>query len=255
MARKRRKKKSTKHFVLNKYKIWTFFIVLGWLYFFAFSLAQWSPILDLFEAGAFVVFWEIWTQPFFGLCILVGILFILRGDIIKTIFNQFLMLLFVLSGIFNFQVLDTPSLPYEQFWGYFSRPMLRALDSMFGGQPTAIKAFVMVLLVCLVCWILYSHNFALPSMRIRIAHEKNTSWSKSRSSSDTWTSLLSWIFSWKSSTSGKKKLLPVEPITAKNISASLGTKNNNSLLKDLFKWNVTKKVDQKMHEKTLVKID
>lgn len=46
-------------------------MILGGLYFFAYILAQDSPLLNLFNAGAFIVFGEIGTIPFFALSIVV----------------------------------------------------------------------------------------------------------------------------------------------------------------------------------------
>lgn len=166
----------------------------------------------------------------------------------RTIFNQFLILLFIISAIFNFQVLDNPQLPYEQFWWYFSRPLLWVLDSMFGGQATAIKAFTLLLLVCRIGWVIYSHNFKLPSMTIRIAQEIKKSWQNS-TSSDSQGSLLKWIFSKSKKVDPiQKALLPTQPTAVQKDSS-------NSLLKDLFKKDLTKKIDEKVHEKTMAKID
>lgn len=43
---------------------------------------------------------------------------------------------------------------------------------MFGGQTLAIKAFIVILFVSLVAWILYLFNFSLPKLNINIAQDK-----------------------------------------------------------------------------------
>lgn len=50
---------------------------------------------------------------------------------------------------------------------------------MFGGQTVAVKAFVVILFVSLVAWILYLFNFSLPKLNINISQEKAPTPSKS----------------------------------------------------------------------------
>ncbi len=172
----------------------------------------------------------------------------------KTVFHQFLLLLFFLSWVFNFPVIDNPSLAYEQFGGYFSWPLLRALDSMFGSQPMAIKSFVLILMLCLIGRILYSHNVSLPSMSVRLLHEQAKT-SKSSSKTKASGSLLQWGITAKVKAATNKSKLPLIGASSQPGWVLGKTWSDKSLLKDILKNNISKKVNDTMHEKNLMKID
>jgi hypothetical protein len=70
LARRRRRKR-TKSIILNKYKVGVSMVAIGGLYFFAFGLADGSPLLNFFQTYASIAFGEIGVHVFFGLTALV----------------------------------------------------------------------------------------------------------------------------------------------------------------------------------------
>jgi hypothetical protein len=53
------------------------------------------------------------------------------------------------------------------------------------GQPIAVKAFVVILFVVLVGWLLYLFNFSLPKININISQDKAPTPSKATASRHT----------------------------------------------------------------------
>jgi DNA segregation ATPase FtsK/SpoIIIE, S-DNA-T family len=186
LGRKKRKNSSRSRINLNKFKIWFFMLVLGILYFFSFFLAKESPIFSFLTEYAKIPFGEIWLNIFFGLCIVVGILILLKWYLIKLLIKQFLVFMILISAILNFPVLDDTGVKYQEAGGFFSRPILWALDNMFGENPSAIKIFIIILFALCLWWILYTFNFSLPKITIQ-NYDKPTRLEKksSRSSSST----------------------------------------------------------------------
>lgn len=128
-----------------------------------------------------IAFGEVWLTIFFALCVLAGILIIAKGHLIKQILRSFTVGLVLISWLINFPVVDGQSSSYEQLGGYISWPLLWILDQMFG-QPLAVKAFVVILFVALVWWLLYLFNFSLPKININISQDKAPAPSKASAS-------------------------------------------------------------------------
>jgi len=158
-------------------------LILGILYFFSFYLAKDSPVFDFLTQYAKIAFGDIWLNIFFGLCILVGILILIKWYLIKLLIKQFLVVMVLVSAILNFPVLDSTGTKYQEAWWFLSWPILRILDSMFGGKVVAVKTFVIILFALCIWWILYTFNFALPKITLQNYDKPNRSEKKWRSNS------------------------------------------------------------------------
>ncbi len=172
MAKRRyRKKKQT--IVLSKYKLGVTMIALWWLYFFSLYLANWSPVFDILTNYASIVFGEIGLNIFFWLSMLVWILVISKWYMMNLIIKQFLVVMILVSGIINFPIIDWDTSKYQQFGGYISWPLIELLSAMFGGQSTAVKSFVVILFIWVVAWVLYTFNFSLPKINVKLEKYKS----------------------------------------------------------------------------------
>ena len=168
MGRKKKRRSSArKDITLNKFKIGLLMLILWILYFFSLYLAKWSPVFDFLTQYAKIAFGEIWLNVFFGLCILVGILILIRWYLIRMLIKQFLVVMILVSAILNFPVLDSTGAKYQEAWWFLSWPILWILESMFGGKLVAVKTFVIILFALCIWWILYTLNFSLPKIRIQ----------------------------------------------------------------------------------------
>lgn len=165
---RRKYKRHKKTVILSKYKLWAGMIILGGLYFFSLYLAEWSPIFELLTNYASVAFWEIWLNVFFGLCILVWILILYKGYLMNLLIKQFLIVMMLVSGVLNFPIIDWEISKYQSFGGYLSWPLIELLNLMFGHQATAVKSFIVVLLIATLVWILYTFNFSLPKINFKL---------------------------------------------------------------------------------------
>ncbi len=166
------RRRKSKSIILNKYKLWTSFIALWWIFFFSFYLAEGSPIFVFLQEYASVPFGEIWLLLFFALCILVGIMILAKWHLIKLLIKQFLLVMIIISAILNFPTIDWDSTQYEQLWWYISWPLIYLLNTVFGNNALAIKVFIIILLILLVWWILYTFNFSLPRININIRQDQ-----------------------------------------------------------------------------------
>lgn len=155
--------------------------VIWWLYFFSLYLAKWSPIFDVLTNYASVVFGQIWLNIFFGLSMLVWILIMAKWYLMNLIIKQFLLVMLLVSGIINFPIIDWDTSQYQQFGWYISWPLIKILDAMFGGQPTAIKSFIVILFIGSIVRVLYTFNFALPKINLKVDKYKTKSASKTKS--------------------------------------------------------------------------
>jgi len=165
---RRKYKRRKKTLILNKYKLWTAMIVLWGLYFFSLYLAKWSPVFDILTNYASVAFGEIWLNVFFGLSILVWILILYKGYLMNLLIKQFLIVMMLVSGVLNFPIIDGDVSKYQTFGGYLSWPLIELLNLMFGSQATAVKSFIVVLLIVAVVRILYTFNFSLPKINLKL---------------------------------------------------------------------------------------
>ena len=98
MSRRRTRSKSLVNpFVVDKYTIGRFFIIVGGLYFFAYFMAPQSPILARFNQASFFIFGQLGTPLFFALSAIFGL---------RILSKQFIIMLALGSTILNFPVLD-----------------------------------------------------------------------------------------------------------------------------------------------------
>jgi len=160
--------------------------ILWWLYFFSLYLANWSPIFDILTNYASVAFWEIWLNIFFGLCILVGVLILSKWYLMNLLIKQFLLMMMLLSSVINFPIIDWDTSKYQSFGWYISWPLIKILSIMFGSQPIAVKSFMVILLVACIIWVLYTLNFSIPKINLKLEkYSKPKSSSVSRSERQT----------------------------------------------------------------------
>ncbi|EKD25656.1 MAG: hypothetical protein ACD_80C00006G0003 [uncultured bacterium (gcode 4)] len=160
----RRKKKGL---VLNKYKLGIGLTILGSLFFFSLYFAEWSPVVMFLKTYASVAFGEVGLYVFFALCFVVGILIMAKGYLMKLLIRQFVVVMVIVSAIINFPIIDGDVTKYEKLWWYISWPVIALLQIMFGGKAIATKAFVIILFVLSIIWILYSFNFSLPNISLK----------------------------------------------------------------------------------------
>lgn len=170
---RRRYKTRKKALKLNKNTLWAIMIIVWGLYFFSFFLAKWSPIFELLQKYAAIPFGDSGLSIFFALCIIVWIMIIAKWYLMNQLINQSLALLFLISAILNFPIIEWSTNVYQECGWYISRPLLELLDWMFGWQALAIKVFIILLLIWVIMWILFTFNFKLPSVKIeKPAQEK-----------------------------------------------------------------------------------
>lgn len=109
------------------------------------------------------------------MCILVWIMILLKWYMMKTLIKQFILLVFLSSALFNFEVIDitrdwaTSIVNRSQSnlaWWYFSWPLYRALESTFWQSKLAIQIIIIILTISVISRILYSLNFKLPKIPI-----------------------------------------------------------------------------------------
>ncbi len=178
MARRRRRStRST--FKINKYHIGIGFMLIGLLFFFAKQFAPNAPILGRLSKWTSYAFWETWLVVFFILCVLVWILILWKGYLMKTLIKQFFCLMFLTSGILNFQAI-------EEWWNtlvnwtqsvhhgwYCSWPVYRLLESIFGPAKLAIQILIILMLLGVLAWVLYVLNVKLPKLpKINVEREE-----------------------------------------------------------------------------------
>lgn len=161
---KRRKKKNL---VLNKYRLGLSMTILWSLFFFSLYFAEGSPVLMFLRTYASIAFGEVGLYVFFALCFFVGIVIIAKWYLMKLIMRQFMLMMFLISAVINFPIIDGDLNKYETLWWYISRPIIALLQVMFGHKAIATKAFIIILLVLAVVWILYSFNFSFPKISLQ----------------------------------------------------------------------------------------
>jgi len=142
-------------------------IILWWLFFFSLYFADWSPVLGFLKSYASLTFGEIWLNIFFWLCVVVGILIVTKGYLMKKLIRQFIIIMFLVSAILNFPIIDKNVTNYEKFWGYISRPIIYFLNFLFWWKSIAIKAFIIILFILAIIRILYTFNFSLPKISLK----------------------------------------------------------------------------------------
>ena len=212
-------------------------VVLGWLFFFSLYLAKWSPIFDLLVKYASIPFGEVWLFVFFGLCVLVWILILVKGYLMNLLLRQFLIILMLVSAVLNFPILDSGASNFQDYWWYISWPIFRILKMMFGTQATAIKAFIIILLVWTIIRILYTFNFTLPKINFKVEKQSAPTLSKSSSSS---------VKLERQTTKDiADKINQQRPFGIQNPQTNVSHTDSRSFLKELIKWKVEEKIQEK----------
>lgn len=168
---KRRRRRKTKQMTLDKFKIGTGLMILGGLYFFSRYLAKGSPVFEFMVNYARYGFGNVGLNVFFALCIIVGILIMIKGYLMRLLIKQFIIVMFLVSAVINFPIVDGDSMEYEAFGGYLSSPILLGLDYLFGGKAIAIKWMILILAALTIWRILFTFNFSLPKFNINLKHE------------------------------------------------------------------------------------
>lgn len=145
-------------------------IILGTLFFFSKITAPDAPIVIFLSKNASIAFGQQGLWVFFGLCILIGSFIIWKGHLIKTFIKQFFLLMFFASGILNFQAL-LPSGEHiinrpiaHQHGGFFSWPLYRLLQKVFGQATLAIQILIVIGAILSLIRVFYKLNVKLPPL-------------------------------------------------------------------------------------------
>lgn|GEM_PF-3362040 len=91
-------------------------------------------------------------------------LVIVKDGLSRTIMKQFIILSMVISAILNFPVLEEQGVAYQEYGGYIGRPILRILQRIFGENPFAIKAIIVVLALGVIVWIIRAFQIPVPRL-------------------------------------------------------------------------------------------
>jgi hypothetical protein len=132
---KRRRGTSRATLKLNKYNVGIVCIILGAIFFFSKIMAPDAPIFKFLSENASIAFGQQGLLVFFALCIVLGLLILFKGYLMKTLIKQFILLMFVVSGILNFQAMNGESgssivnrIKSADYGGYVSRPLIKILE-------------------------------------------------------------------------------------------------------------------------------
>ena len=89
----------------------------------------------------------------------------------KTLIKQFVLLMFFVSGILNFPAMKeglngtlVDRMMSGQYGGYFSWPLIKGLELIFGDSILAVRIVVVVLALVVIGWLLYVLNIKLPPL-------------------------------------------------------------------------------------------
>lgn len=64
---------------------------------------------------ASIAFGEVGLYVFFVLCVLVGVLIIVKGHLMKLLIRQFIIIMIIISAVINFPIIDGDVTKYEKF--------------------------------------------------------------------------------------------------------------------------------------------
>jgi len=94
-----------------------------------------------------------------------------KGELMRTLIKQFILLMFFISGILNFAAIPEPAIETivnwtssNQYGGYFSRPLIMGLKMIFGTSILAIKILTILWGIGTLVRFFYSLNVRLPSL-------------------------------------------------------------------------------------------
>ncbi len=93
----------------------------------------------------------------------------------KLLIRQFIIVIIIISAVINFPIIDWDVTKYEKLGGYISWPLIALLQLMFWWKSVATKAFIIILLILAIVWILYSFNFSLPNISLKSENKPKTS--------------------------------------------------------------------------------
>lgn len=118
---------------------------------------------------------------------LIGMLIVSKGYLINLLIKQFVVVMVLVSWIINFPIIDGDTTRYQAFWWYISWPLIEILNAMFGSQAVAVKSFIIILFIGSIAWVLYTFNFSLPKINVKLEKykRKQTSRSSTRSARST----------------------------------------------------------------------
>ncbi len=178
---------------LDYKSIGSFFLIIGCLYFFALTLASNSPLINLFNQRASLIFGQSWVETFFAILIIFGVLIIWRGKFLSTLLKQCIIILIFVSALLNFPVIDKADLSYQVHGGFLSYPVIVALQAAFGNNPVAIKSMTILLFVAVLIWLLYTINIPIPKIKLQAASD-NDSYIPNKTTKEHKESWSSWRF-------------------------------------------------------------
>lgn len=185
MARKKSKnwKRKVRTISLNKYHISIALIATSILYFFSKTTAPNSPLYNIIAFPFNLFFWEMGTNIFFGIAIILWVLIIIKESVLeKHIFKKSAILMLFICAILNFQILDeglSGNIIDEKWW-YLWYWLLRVSDIIFGSQISAIKIFFTTLTIGMTLWIIYSINIWIKPVKVQF-NLKSNDWEPSKS--------------------------------------------------------------------------
>lgn len=234
-------------------------IILGAVFFFSKIVAPEAPIFKFLSEYASIAFGEIWLGVFFALCILVGILILWRGDLMKTLIKQFVLLMFFVSGILNFPAMKeglngtvVDWVLSSQYGGYFSWPLIKGLELIFGNSILAIKILIVVLALAVLWWLFYVLNIKLPSLpKINVEKYEKPQPKKNESKSDG-RPFLTKEAKVTSDSDLFKKVSQAAGVVFSGNSWSSSDKSEGSLLKDMLKNKFQSKLDSSAWTKSQI---
>ncbi len=109
----------------------------------------------------------------------------------SSLLKQSALIMIFVSAILNFSILDSKdSLAsninrFSESGGFLSRPLLWALNNMFGGQAQAIKILIIILFILVIIWILYSRNFSIPKIKVNMKRYQRPEQKSAKKEKDT----------------------------------------------------------------------
>lgn len=173
----------------------------------------------------------------------------------RTLIKQFISLMFLTSAVLNFQAIEewweslvnwTQSIHH---WWYCSWPVYWILESVFGPSKLAIQILIILMLLWVVAWVLYSLNVTLPKLP-KINVERESAPEKK--------SVKTPYVTRESQTSSDSDLLKkLEKATWKTptiwTTQASSTSGSWSLLKDGFSSMFKEKIQKKIEEKEQAK--
>ena len=89
---------------------------------------------------------------------------LVKEGLTRTIVKQFFVLSMIISAILNFPVIEEQSIAYQEYGGFIGRPILWILQRIFGDNPFAIKAIIVLMAVGVIAWIIWAFNIPVPRL-------------------------------------------------------------------------------------------